>query len=144
MVEFANDQHGSRFIQTRLETCSKEIRNLIFKEITPSTIELMTDVFGNYVIQKAFDLGDDQQKKLMVKQMEGQVLALSMHMYGCRVSRLAGLHRYTSADSENVQVIQKALEHVNTETRQKLVTELEPHIKDCVTSSNANHVIQVS
>ena len=45
----------------------------------------MQDVFGNYVIQKLFEIGDSRQMSLMVKKMEGKVLPLSMHMYGCRV-----------------------------------------------------------
>lgn len=46
----------------------------------------MSDVFGNYVIQKMFELGDAKQKALLAKKMEGNVIYLSMHMYGCRVS----------------------------------------------------------
>ena len=46
----------------------------------------MTDVFGNYVIQKMLELGDQRQKASLAKRMEGHVVALSMQMYGCRVS----------------------------------------------------------
>ena len=46
----------------------------------------MTDVFGNYVIQKMFELGDQRQKAALGKKMEGQVFQLSQQMYGCRVS----------------------------------------------------------
>ena len=45
----------------------------------------MTDVFGNYVIQKLFEHGKQSQKKALVNQMKGHVLALSTQMYGCRV-----------------------------------------------------------
>lgn len=47
------DQYGSRFIQQKLETASTEEKNKIFPEILPQARSLMTDVFGNYVIQKA-------------------------------------------------------------------------------------------
>ncbi|RRT60241.1 hypothetical protein B296_00045126 [Ensete ventricosum] len=46
------DQFGSRFIQQKLETASVEEKNKIFPEILPKAHSLMTDVFGNYVIQK--------------------------------------------------------------------------------------------
>ena len=49
---FSSDQYGSRFIQQKLETASIEEKNLIFPEILPQARTLMTDVFGNYVIQK--------------------------------------------------------------------------------------------
>ena len=46
----------------------------------------MTDVFGNYVMQKMFELGNQSQKQTLGKKMEGNVLQLSQQMYGCRVS----------------------------------------------------------
>lgn len=49
-VEFSGDQHGSRFIQQRLEGSSAEERQMIFDEIVPSAaLHLIQDVFGNYV-----------------------------------------------------------------------------------------------
>lgn len=50
---------------------------------------LMTDVFGNYVAQKMFEYGTTAQRTQMVERMEGQVLELSLHMYGCRVVQKA-------------------------------------------------------
>lgn len=46
------DQHGSRFIQQKLEHCSAEEKASVFREVLPHASKLMTDVFGNYVIQK--------------------------------------------------------------------------------------------
>ncbi len=45
----------------------------------------MTDVFGNYVIQKFFEHGNQGQKKILASQMKNHILTLSMQMYGCRV-----------------------------------------------------------
>jgi hypothetical protein len=50
-IEFSMDQHGSRFIQQKLERASSTEKDLVFREILPSAQTLMTDVFGNYVIQ---------------------------------------------------------------------------------------------
>lgn len=46
------DQYGSRFIQQKLETATTEEKNMVYREIMPQALCLMTDVFGNYVIQK--------------------------------------------------------------------------------------------
>jgi pumilio RNA-binding family len=46
------DQYGSRFIQQKLETASIEEKDMVFSEIMPQALTLMTDVFGNYVVQK--------------------------------------------------------------------------------------------
>lgn len=48
------DQYGSRFIQQKLETATADEKNMVFNEIMPQALSLMTDVFGNYVIQKVF------------------------------------------------------------------------------------------
>ena len=47
--------------------------------------QLSTDVFANYVVQKFFEQGDQQQKTAMGACLEGHVLQLSLQMYGCRV-----------------------------------------------------------
>ena len=50
-TEFSMDQHGSRFIQQKLERATNSEKDLVFQEIINSAPQLMTDVFGNYVIQ---------------------------------------------------------------------------------------------
>lgn len=69
----------------KLETANSDEKDIIFREIRPNSLQLMTDVFGNYVIQKFFEHGSQLQKTTLAKQMEGHVLTLSRQMYGCRV-----------------------------------------------------------
>ena len=45
----------------------------------------MKDVFGNYVVQKFFEHGNQIQKKLLAAAMKGKVVDLSVQMYACRV-----------------------------------------------------------
>lgn len=85
MVEFCGDQHGSRFIQQRLEQGNDEDRALVIDEIEPNTFALMMDVFGNYVIQKLFEVCNQAEKAKLADKMEGNVYKLSLEMYGCRV-----------------------------------------------------------
>ncbi|KAF7161220.1 hypothetical protein CNMCM6106_008546 [Aspergillus hiratsukae] len=123
IVEFSGDQHGSRFIQQKLETANSDEKEQVFREIQPNCLQLMTDVFGNYVVQKLFEHGNQSQKKILANQMKGHVLALSTQMYGCRV-------------------VQKALEHILTDQQASMVKELENHVLKCVRDQNGNHVIQ--
>ncbi|KAG8762733.1 mRNA binding protein puf3 [Ceratobasidium sp. 428] len=86
VTEFCGDQHGSRFIQQKLETSTDEEKEAIFSELVPGgLLSLMTDVFGNYVVQKLFEFGSVEQRNLLVNVMEGHMLSLSLQMYGCRV-----------------------------------------------------------
>lgn len=123
VVEFSGDQHGSRFIQQKLETANSDEKEQIFNEIQPNALQLMTDVFGNYVIQKLFEHCNQIQKKLLADAMRNHVNELSVQMYGCRV-------------------VQKALEHVLTAQQAELVKELESDILRCVKDQNGNHVVQ--
>ena len=86
IVEFSGDQHGSRFIQQKLESATSDEKEIIFSEIVPhNALQLIQDVFGNYVIQKLFEYGTQIQKTALANTMEGHVLQLSLQMYGCRV-----------------------------------------------------------
>ncbi|MCD7466942.1 Pumilio 5 [Datura stramonium] len=52
IVEFSVDQHGSRFIQQKLENCSIEEKASVFKEILPHASKLITDVLGTMSTQR--------------------------------------------------------------------------------------------
>jgi mRNA-binding protein PUF3 len=93
VVEFAGDQHGSRFIQQKLETANSEVKEKIFKELESNSLQLMQDVFGNYVIQKFFEHGDQTQKKILASKMKGNVSTLANQMYACRVVQKVRLLR---------------------------------------------------
>lgn len=68
-MEFSQDQHGSRFIQQKLERASANEKQLVFQEILSSAYSLMTDVFGNYVIQKFFEYGTPEQKSTLAQKV---------------------------------------------------------------------------
>ncbi|POR33205.1 Pumilio-like protein 1 [Tolypocladium paradoxum] len=123
VVEFSGDQHGSRFIQQKLETANSDEKEQVFREIEPNAIQLMKDVFGNYVVQKFFEHGNQVQKKVLAEKMKGKVVDLSVQVYACRV-------------------VQKALEHVLVEQQAELARELEPEILRVIRDQNGNHVVQ--
>ena len=64
----------------------------------------MTDVFGNYVVQKLFDNGTPKQREALASFLVGHAVQLSLQMYGCRV-------------------VQKALEFASIDTLIALVSE---------------------
>lgn len=78
-----------RFIQQKLERASASEKAMVFKEILESAYSLMTDVFGNYVIQKFFEFGTPDQKQTLAQRVRGHVLPLALQMYGCRVIQKA-------------------------------------------------------
>ncbi|CAF1009353.1 unnamed protein product [Adineta ricciae] len=122
-TEFSMDQHGSRFIQQKLERATNGEKDMVFKEILPNSSQLMTDVFGNYVIQKFFEFGTTEHKGLLAHRIRGNVLTLALQMYGCRV-------------------IQKAVETLPNEFQLQIARELEGNVVKCIEDQNGNHVIQ--
>ena len=88
-VELSKDQNGSRFLQKELEVVDSDIIQIVFEEVSPAICNLMTDVYGNYVVQKFFDFGTDEHRIALARKLHGHVFPLSLHLYGCRVVQKA-------------------------------------------------------
>lgn len=115
------DQDGSRFVQGKIEVWTSEQISFFFSQIHGSALELSTNLFGNYVIQKIIPYLSEEESFKLILQFFGQIFDLSLHVYGCRV-------------------IQKLID--NLEDIKFIVAELESHILDLIASPNGNHVIQ--
>jgi len=123
VVEFCQDQNGSRFIQQRLELGDPAEQQIVVCEVIPAIRRLRNDVFGNYVVQKLLDFGTAQVKSSIRDTLEGEMLQLSLQMYGCRV-------------------VQKALEALSEEDIPRLLVEFHHNVLSCIHDQNGNHVIQ--
>lgn len=123
LASYASDQHGSRFIQQRLDCATPLERRALFTELLPIAGDLITDVFGNYVVQKFLEIGTPQQRSQLCDRLAGRVAALSLQLYGCRV-------------------VQRALEVASPEQQSALVRELDGCVLRCIRDQNGNHVIQ--
>lgn len=52
-------------------------------------LSLVTDIFGNYVIQKFLEFGTTEMHTQLGELLEGKVLELSRNTFGCRVVQRA-------------------------------------------------------
>jgi Pumilio-family RNA binding repeat len=82
VVEFCQDQNGSRFIQQRLEIGNPNEQQVVMAEVLPAVRQLRNDVFGNYVVQKLLEFGTPEMKIGLRDTLQGEMLPLSMQMYG--------------------------------------------------------------
>lgn len=119
---FCRDQDGSRFIQRQLDESGENVPH-VWNEAFPIALELMCDVFGNYVIQKLFEVADEERRIKLVGLFRGNVMKLSMQTYGCRV-------------------LQKAFDSVPSKHVDFVANELQGKVAACVFDQNANHVVQ--
>ena len=110
----------------------------MFEEVLPHTLELCCDVFGNYCLQKLLAVGTpEQQLSLIDTAVEGNVLELSLHMYGCRTVQAMVTHVFCTPNGQlNTQVL-------SVERQDKMLMELDEEVMRCAQDQNANHVLQV-
>ena len=92
-------------------------------EVLPAIHRLRNDVFGNYVVQKLLEFGTPQMKSDIRDTLQGEMLQLSLQMYGCRV-------------------VQKALETLDEDDLPRLLREFHQNVLSCIHDQNGNHVIQ--
>lgn len=78
-------KHGCRSLQRILEdgTCLDSM--IIFNEVIPHVVEVMTDPFGNYLMQKILDVCNEEQRMqiiLIVTAQPGWLVQISLNTYG--------------------------------------------------------------
>ena len=135
---FLKDQLYCRQIQNKLE---KNVNNIKYTEefyeiIKPYLIEIIEHQFGNYVIQKFFDILLAQGNKVIFEdifvEIDDKLFSLCVHNYGTRV-------------------IQKTLEKLDKGNYSKIETEklnsifkslIEKHLYQLCCDKNGNHVYQ--
>lgn len=126
LPEFCVDQLGSRFVQGALGGGAAGVPAGLaaaWAEVQPHLPELVRNVFGNYVIQRFMEVGGRDVAADVRTMLQGSVLNLSCHTYGCRV-------------------VQKALEVLPQEGQLALCDELMGSALRCARDRHANHVLQ--
>lgn len=81
----AKDQHGCRFLQRKFAEGTKKEVEMIFAEIIDHVVELMTDPFGNYLVQKLLEVCDEDQRMRILHSVttkSGELVRISCDMHG--------------------------------------------------------------
>ncbi|KAG6632716.1 pumilio homolog 12 isoform X2 [Carya illinoinensis] len=123
----AKDQHGCRFLQRKLAEGTRADVEKIFFEIIDYVVELMTDPFGNYLVQKLLENCDDDQRMQIlhtITRRSGELVRISCNMHGTRA-------------------VQKVIETLKTPAQfSMVVSSLKPGIVTLIKNINGNHVAQ--
>lgn len=110
-------------MQQKLKCATTEQKQLIFKATLNQAYELMTNRFGNFLVQRQLELGTTEQIEALVQKMKGHILELTCEPFGCHV-------------------VQRALDCVDETSKASLVSELLVRIPETITHKYACHVWQ--
>lgn len=159
----AKDQHGCRFLQKKFTEGTQEDVKKIFLEIIVHIVELMTDPFGNYLVQKLLEVCDEDQRMQILCAITsrcGDLVRISCDMHGCALSHsisfflvpfcfLLLFFLSTLSNSSVViyehrtRAVQKVIETLKTrEQCSMVVSSLKPGIVTVIKNMNGNHVAQ--
>ncbi|KAK2974511.1 hypothetical protein RJ640_018676 [Escallonia rubra] len=127
MFVWAKDQYGHLVLQKKVEEGKPEEIELIFSELKDHIGELMVDKFGNLLIQKFFELCNEEQMT--------QILI--------SVTRDARILKNICHDTHGTRAMQKLIEHLTTQNQRSLVAAVLSGITvDLTKSTQGHHVIE--
>ncbi|KAF9112902.1 hypothetical protein BGX27_002609 [Mortierella sp. AM989] len=119
----ATDQQASIHLQQKLKTSPPEQKIQIIDAILGQAYPLMSNRFGNFLIQRCFEFGSPQQIEGLAQAMRGNILTLACDPFGCHV-------------------VQKALDNVEEDCKARIVTEMFRRIRETIVHRYACHVWQ--
>jgi hypothetical protein len=122
-VIYQSDQQASLFLQQKLKLATPAQKYEIVDTIVHHCHPLMVNRFGNFLVQRCFEYGTKDQINGIANAIRGNVVALSMDMFGCHV-------------------IQKAFDCVDEEFKVAMVKELLCRIPETVGHRFSCHVWQ--
>lgn len=118
----SRDQSGCRYLQKVLSenpSIAPQLLNNAFEKI----YEIVTDSFGNYLIQKLFDYMTQENFCQFMALIQIDLYQICVNSYGTRV-------------------IQKLLDYLNTTSLSKnFITIIKPIVKDLVIDINRSHIV---
>eukprot|EP00250_Pteridium_aquilinum_P006658 c16529_g1_i1 orf=341-2908(-) len=122
----ARDQHGCRFLQRKLDEANPEDVEKIFQEIKEHVVQLMTDPFGNYLVQKLLDACSEAHRSAILEAVtkSDDLISISLNMHGTRA-------------------VQKLIETLQTPDQiSMLISCLKRGVVTLIKDLNGNHVVQ--
>ncbi|TIC26512.1 NAF1-domain-containing protein [Wallemia mellicola] len=116
------DQQASIFLQQKLKSLNKSDINLLVDAVIQRAFPLITNRFGNFLVQRVIDLDNVSYKLRIVNSITCQVESIAMNSYGTHV-----LQKLLSTSPEHVKIL--------------LVNELlNGNIAQGIVHKNASHV----
>ena len=118
----SKDQSGCRFLQKKIEE-KPELAGKILNNALQNIIQIITDPFGYYLIQKLFDYMSEEQICQFIALIQIDIYKICINSYGTRV-------------------IQKIIDYLHTELLLKTFLNLiKPIVKQIILDINGSHIL---
>ncbi|KAH7353000.1 hypothetical protein KP509_19G074400 [Ceratopteris richardii] len=120
----AKHQHGCRVLQKKLDEAKFEDIEKIFEEIKDHVVQLMTDPFGNYLVQKLFDACNESHRTAILDAVtrNNDLINISLNI---------------------TRAVQKLIETMQTRDQTSmLISCLKCGVVTLIKDLNGNHVVQ--
>ncbi|CAK9187082.1 unnamed protein product [Ilex paraguariensis] len=126
LFSVTKDQHGCRFLQQKIEEGNPEEIEIIFSELKGHVCELMIHQFGNYLMQKFFEVcNKDQMTEALLSVINNDSILMDICL-----------------DAHGTRAMQSLLKHLKTQEQRSLVIAVIRRITVPLTKSmNGHHVI---
>ena len=128
------DQNGSKYIQKKIEEKSPEFLHKLYEQIKNNLFDIITDQYGNYVIQKFVDFCDKKQISILLKQLSlsnknnfNTLYEISINNYGTRAIQ---------------KIFENLSDHMTEEDIQIILKFIKGNVSSLIKNINGNRVIQ--
>uniref|UniRef100_A0A6V7QYC8 PUM-HD domain-containing protein n=1 Tax=Ananas comosus var. bracteatus TaxID=296719 RepID=A0A6V7QYC8_ANACO len=127
IYSFAKDQNGCRSLQKVFTEGTPEDVEKVFNEIICRIVDLMTDPFANYLVQKLLEVCTQSQMMRIVQE----------------ITKVSGDLVLISCNTHGTRSLQKLIETIKSEEQiSMVVSALRPDILSLMMDANGSHVAQ--
>ncbi|CAD8132552.1 unnamed protein product [Paramecium pentaurelia] len=124
LEQICGNQLINRKLQNILDSNDINTKRVIFNQIEKICLKASKDMFGNYTVQKIFEVGNQDQKQRIYNLLINNIFDLSKNLYACRV-------------------VQKMMEFIKDHYEQVdiFIQNMNPYISQLLNDPNGNYVI---
>lgn len=126
LYALCKDRRGCLYLERKLMEENPVQLEMIFNEICPHVVELMGNIFGNYLYQKLLVCANDAQRTILICRAAPRLVHLAIDQHGTRA----------------VQTVAKFVA-TNDQTKTAVISAIHDHVIQLIKHIHGYHVIRI-